>query len=64
MSSIRSFASPQMDALSADVQRRTTGQALALAVVLFLAVLIVEAIAITNVAHSFSEIGSLYAITT
>jgi hypothetical protein len=64
MSSIRSFASPQMNALSVDAQRRASGQALALAVVLFLAVLIVEAIAIATATPGVSGIGWLYATTT
>lgn len=63
MSSIRSFASPQMDALAHDARRRAEGQALALAVALLAAVLIVEAVAIAAAAQTISEIG-WYAITT
>jgi hypothetical protein len=64
MSSIRSFASPQMAALSHDVQRRSAGQALALVLALLAAVLIVEAVAITSAVHTISESGWLYASTT
>jgi hypothetical protein len=64
MSSIRSFASPQMAALSPRARRRSGGQALALAVTLFLAVLIVEAIVVASAAPSVPEIGSLYTSTT
>lgn len=64
MSSIRSFASPQMAALSRDVQRRSAGQALALVLALLAAVLIVEAVAIASAVHTISESGWLYASTT
>ena len=64
MSSIRSFASPQMEAFSGDVRRRAEGQAVALAVALFLGVLIVEAIAVVTAVTSIPEIGWLYTSTT
>lgn len=64
MSSIRSFASPQMAAHPGDARQRAGGQALALALALLLTVLVVEAVVIGNAAHSVSEIGSLYASTT
>ena len=64
MSSIRTFASPQMEAFSHDVRRRGEGQALALAVVLFLTVLTVEAVAIVTAVQSVSEIAWLYSSTT
>ena len=64
MNSIRSFASPQIATHSDDARRRAGGQALMLALALLVAVLIVEAVAIANAAHSLSEIGWLYASTT
>jgi hypothetical protein len=64
MSSIRSFASPQMNAFSGDARRRAEGQALALALVLLIAVLIVEAVAIGTAIPSVGEIGWLYGSTT
>lgn len=64
MSSIRSFASPQMAVHSDDARRRAGGQALVLALALLVTVLIVEAVVIANAAHSVSEIGWLYASTT
>ena len=64
MSSIHGFASPQMNALSSDARRRSEGQAVALALVLLLTVLIVEAVAIGAAIPSIREIGSLYASTT
>jgi hypothetical protein len=64
MSSIRSFASPQMAALSGDAQRRSAGQALALVLALLAAVLAVEAVAIASAVHSVSDGAWLYASTT
>jgi hypothetical protein len=64
MSSIRSFAAPQMEAFSHDVRRRADGQAVALAMVLLLGVLIVEAVAIVNAVQSVPEIAWLYTSTT
>lgn len=64
MSSIRSFASPQMATRSSNAQRRATGQAFALALALLLAVLVVEAVAIATAVPGVSGIGWLYASTT
>ena len=64
MSSIRSFASPQMEVHSGDARRRAGGQALALAVALLITVLIVEAVAIATATPGLPGIGWLYASTT
>jgi hypothetical protein len=64
MTSIRTFASPQIATLSGDAHRRAQGQGLALAVALLVAVLIVEAVAIATVIPAVPEIGWLYASTT
>lgn len=64
MSSIRSFASPQMAALSHDGQRRSAGQALALVLALLAAVLVVEAVAVASAVHIVSDSALLYASTT